>query len=352
MSDTSAGWLLDGKVRYCQPRQGFRSGIEPVLLAAWVPARPGERVLEAGTGAGAGLLCLAWRVPGIGGAGVERDPLLAGLARENLAANGFCGIAVLEEDIEALADGEKFAHAFANPPWHGGPCTPPSHPGRVRAKRGGERLAGWIAALARRIARRGTLTLILPAARVAEALAATAAAGCGSAALLPLWPRLGSPAKLVLVRAVRGGRGPLTLLAGLVLHGPDGRFTAEAEALLRGGAALAPPPRSRPPFEFHSTGHALFVLEVPEPLIGGDEPLHAAPALLVRCRRPPREHELENMEQLLSDLEVLLIAGLVESDQDLVREPARMARQRGQGSDLGRHVAKDHGMSSVGGSCS
>jgi len=245
VSDTSAGWLLGGKVRYRQPRQGFRSGIEPVLLAAWVPARPGEPVLEAGTGAGAGLLCLAARIPGIRGVGVERDPALVELARENLAANGFRGILVLEADIEALAvgeksEGQKFAHAFANPPWHDAAGTPPSHPGRVGAKRGGERLAAWISGLARQVAPRGTLTLVLPAARVADALAATAAAGCGSVALFPFWPRLGSPAKLVLVRAVRGGRGPLALLAGLVLHGPDGRFTAEAEAVLRGGAALAP----------------------------------------------------------------------------------------------------------------
>jgi tRNA1(Val) A37 N6-methylase TrmN6 len=244
VSDTSAGWLLGGKVRYRQPRDGFRSGIEPVLLAAAVPVRPGEPVLEAGTGGGAGLLCLAARVPGICGAGVERDPRLAALARENLAANGFHGIVVLEEDIEALAEREKFAHAFANPPWHEAAGTPPAHPGRVGAKRGGERLAGWIAALARRLAPRGTLTLVLPAARLADALAAMAEAGCGSVALFPLWPRLGSPAKLVLLRSIEGGRGPLTLLAGLVLHGPDGRFTAEAEAVLRGGAALAlAPPR-------------------------------------------------------------------------------------------------------------
>ncbi|HLB98700.1 MAG TPA: SAM-dependent methyltransferase, partial [Acetobacteraceae bacterium] len=56
------GHLLGGRVRYAQPREGFRSGIEPVMLAAAVPARTGERVLEAGSGAGAALLCLAARV--------------------------------------------------------------------------------------------------------------------------------------------------------------------------------------------------------------------------------------------------------------------------------------------------
>jgi tRNA1Val (adenine37-N6)-methyltransferase len=238
VNEATSGWLLGGKVRYRQPREGYRSGIEPVLLAAAVPARPGEQVLEAGTGAGAGLLCLAARVPGIGGMGVEKDPSLAALARENLAANGFRGITILEEDIEALRTNEKFAHAFANPPWHEASGTPPSHPARVSAKRGGERLAGWIAALAGRTMPSGSLVLVLSTAQVADALAATATAGYGSVALFPLWPRLGSPAKFVLVRAIRGGRGPLRLLAGLVLHAPDGRFTEEAEAVLRDGASL------------------------------------------------------------------------------------------------------------------
>ena len=35
-------------MRYVQPRRGFRSSLEPVLLAAAIPARSGQRVLEGG----------------------------------------------------------------------------------------------------------------------------------------------------------------------------------------------------------------------------------------------------------------------------------------------------------------
>ncbi len=89
--ETTDGYLLGGRVRYAQPKAGFRSGIEPVLLAAAIPARPGEHVLEAGTGAGAGLLCLAARVPGLTGVGIERDPGLTAIAAANGVANGFSG---------------------------------------------------------------------------------------------------------------------------------------------------------------------------------------------------------------------------------------------------------------------
>ncbi len=239
---TTEGWLLGGRVRYRQPRQGFRSGIEPVLLAAAVPATAGSRVLEGGTGAGAGLLCLAARVKEVGGVGVERDPALAELARWNFAANGCTALSVVAADIASLgagfAHGETFDHAFANPPWHRAIGTEPADPARSAAKRGGDKLAAWVAALAGRLRPKGTLSLMLPPAGVPAALAAAEATGSGSAILFPFWPKQGRAAKLVLLRVTRGGRGPLRLLAGLVLHGEDGRFTPAAEAMLRGGAAL------------------------------------------------------------------------------------------------------------------
>ncbi len=103
--EVTQGHLLGGRVRYAQPRSGFRSGIEPVLLAAAIPARPGERVLEAGSGAGAALLCLAARVAGISGLGVERDPALVEIAASNAAANGWGELAFLAADIADLYRG-------------------------------------------------------------------------------------------------------------------------------------------------------------------------------------------------------------------------------------------------------
>lgn len=238
MSALTFGSLLDGRVRYAQPSEGYRSGIEPVLLAAAVPAHAGERVLEAGTGAGAGLLCLAGRVRGIGGLGVERDPALAALAAHNLSLNGRGDLFVIAADIRALPLAARFDHAFANPPWHATAATLPLHPARILAKRGAGSVAEWVAALAARLERGGTLSLILPPARVPEALAAAERAACGSLVLFPLWPKQARPAKLLLLRAVRGGRSPLQISAGLILHEAGGGFTPEAEAVLRTGAAL------------------------------------------------------------------------------------------------------------------
>ncbi len=134
--DRTSGHLLDGRVHYAQPRQGFRSGIEPVLLAASVPARPGERVLEGGTGAGATLLCLAARVPGLQAMGIERDAGLVSLARQNAAANLWPGLGFIEADMAVLPDIGTFDHACANPPYHPAGGTPSPDPARDTAKRG------------------------------------------------------------------------------------------------------------------------------------------------------------------------------------------------------------------------
>lgn len=237
---TRDGTLLGGRVRHTQPLVGHRTGLEPVLLAASIPARPGQRVLEVGTGAGAALLCLAARVPGLAGTGIERDPGMAGLARANAAANGFTGLEIVTADIATWQPGCRYDHAMANPPWHDSAASASPDTLRDAARRATPGLfAAWATRLAASLRPRGTLSLALGAGHLAAGIAALSAAGCGSIAVFPLWPKAGRAAKLVLLRGVRGGRGPTRLMAGLVLHADDGTFTAPADAVLRDAGALA-----------------------------------------------------------------------------------------------------------------
>jgi tRNA1(Val) A37 N6-methylase TrmN6 len=233
------GHLLGGRVRYDQPRSGFRSGIEPVLLAAAVPVRQGARVLEGGSGAGATLLCLAARVPGLHGMGIEHDPALVALARQNAAANGWPSLHFIAGDIASLPPLGVFDHACANPPYHKPNGTPSPDASRRSAKRAAPRMmADWASALAGQLRGGGTLTFILPAALLPETAVAFASASCTPTAVLPFWPKAGQPAKLLLLRGTKGSRAPFRVLPGLVLHASDGRFTPAAEAILRGGHAL------------------------------------------------------------------------------------------------------------------
>jgi tRNA1Val (adenine37-N6)-methyltransferase len=237
--DLTSGHLLGGRVQYVQPKHGFRSGVEPVLLAAAIPARPGERVLEGGTGAGATLLCIAARISGLQAVGVDRDHGLVSLARQNAAANHWPNLSFIEADMAARLDIGTFDHGCANPPYHPPSGTPSPDPAREAAKRSRSGvLQVWAATLAMCLRPRGTLTFILPAALLPACAEAFGSAGCPATALLPLWPTAGCMAKLVLVRGVKGGKTPFRVLPGLVLHDAVGSFTKEAEAILRHGQAL------------------------------------------------------------------------------------------------------------------
>jgi len=232
--------LLNGRVALRQPRQGFRAGLDAVLLAAFVPARPGEAVLEAGPGSGAAFLCLAARVPGLAIRAVEREAAMAALALENAARAG------LSAQIDPGAGADlalarrlgPVAHGFANPPYWPGGTPPPGAIRRAATHEAGPGLADWVGFLAAAIAPRGSLSLILPTARFDAAVAAMREAGFGAVEMLPLWPRIGVAAKRVLLRARKGARGPARILPGLHLHETDGRFTLAADAILRDAGAL------------------------------------------------------------------------------------------------------------------
>jgi tRNA1Val (adenine37-N6)-methyltransferase len=194
-------------------------------------------VLEAGSGAGAGLLCLVHRT-GASGLGVELDPALTAIANANAAANGFDALGFVTGDIDGWTSHGRFDHAFANPPYH--PLDAPASPDgrRDRAKRSSPGLlAAWTRTLARLVREGGTVTLVLPAGQLGDALREYAAHRLGSVVVFPLWPSEGRAAKLLLVQGRVGGRSSLALSAGLVLHTAAG-FTAQAEAVLRDGAPL------------------------------------------------------------------------------------------------------------------
>ncbi len=230
--------MLAGRVRYEQPARGYRTGIEPVLLAAVCPARAGERVLELGTGAGAALLCLLARVPGVMGVGVEIDPAMVAIARANLAANAASGLSIVRAGATALPDLGLFDHAIANPPWHASGSTPSPVAARQRAKQAVPGLLdAWTDAAARQLQPGGTMSLVLPAGAAAAGYHALESAGVGAPILFPLWPRPGVAARLILMQAIRGARGPARILPGAALHDGPG-WSAWADSVLRDGAAI------------------------------------------------------------------------------------------------------------------
>jgi len=234
--------FLGGRVVLSQPARGFRAGLDAVMLAAAIPACAGDRVLDLGCGVGAVALCLHARVAGLSLTGVEVQPDYAALARTNGVEAG-AEFEVVEASVEALPAAlraQRFSHVFLNPPFYPrGAGSPAANSGRESALRETAPLSAWITIAARRVAPRGTLTVLVGADRLPEALAAIPR-GFGGVTVKPLAPLAGADAIRVILRAVPGSRAAFRLLAPLVLHKAPGTgaFTPEAEAILRGAAAL------------------------------------------------------------------------------------------------------------------
>jgi tRNA1(Val) A37 N6-methylase TrmN6 len=244
--DLTTDAFLGGRLAVRQPRSGYRAGIDPVLLAAAVPASAGEAVLELGCGAGVASLCLGRRVPGLALAGLELQGEYAALARENAEANGIA-LEVVEGDLARMPASlrvRSFDHVIANPPYFRREAgTRARDAGRDAALGGQTPLADWIEAGMRRLRPGGRMTVIQRADRVPDLMAAFAGRPA-SLTLLPVVPRAGREATLVILASVKGGRAPFRLLAPLVLHeGPahlrDGEdYAAPVRAVLREGAPL------------------------------------------------------------------------------------------------------------------
>ena len=116
--DFSEDRLLGGRVLLRQPKTGYRAAIDPVLLAASLDPKPGQHVLDIGCGVGAAALCLLARRPDITVTGIEIQPGLADLARQNAALNGVSDrFQIIEGDIAALRLAERADHAMSNPPF-------------------------------------------------------------------------------------------------------------------------------------------------------------------------------------------------------------------------------------------
>ncbi|ODT88595.1 methyltransferase [Phenylobacterium sp. SCN 70-31] len=243
MTNVTEDLLLDGRIRLRQPARGYRAGLDAALLAAACDAGPGARVIEAGCGPGAALLAAAARRPQARFVGVEREADALALALANVGLNDLQGrVEALAGDVAARFKAlglPPFDAALANPPFFDDPATlrAPA-PEKAAAWIADEGLMAWVEFLLKAVREGGTITVVHRADRLADLLGLLAPKA-GSFQIRPVHPFADEPAKRVLVRAVKTGRGPLRLLPPLVLHDRGGaKHRPEVEAILRGEADL------------------------------------------------------------------------------------------------------------------
>lgn len=246
MDDPAVDRLLGGRLSLFQGRAGHRAGTDAVLLAA-AAGRPEGPFVDVGAGVGTAGLMLAWRCPGATGLLLEADAEAAELARRNCIANGLADrVAVVAGDLFARGAArpaalrpEAAALVVTNPPFfRAGTVRSSPHGGRAAAHVLQDRGHGdWLAAAAALLAPKGRLVMIHRPDAL-DALLPACQGRLGGLVLRPVLPREGADAIRILLAGTKGSRAPLRVAAPFVLHGPDGAFTPEAEAVHRGEALV------------------------------------------------------------------------------------------------------------------
>jgi tRNA1Val (adenine37-N6)-methyltransferase len=229
--------LLRGRVKLLQPKRGFRSSLDPVLLAGFL-APPFGRFLDIGCATGALSFLLLARDPTANGVGVDIQPRLAELAGRGCADNGFADrLQVLTADVRTkgvLAPG-TFDLVATNPPFRpiGTGVLPPLSEKALANHEVSLALAEWLDVAASVLVAGGRLATVFPFDRADELQAALSARGFSVTRRRAVVPRINEPASRILVEARASSRLDVPSVAEppLVVHDEAG-YSPEVRQML------------------------------------------------------------------------------------------------------------------------
>ncbi|WP_319531070.1 methyltransferase [uncultured Cohaesibacter sp.] len=245
--------FLGGRISLYQPKKGHhRSGTDAVLLAACTPAKPGDLVVDLGSGVGAAGLCVAARVGDIRLLAVELEPDVARIALANIqrpdCSRYLHAASVLNCDVEIRGEARKEAglvenlanHVIANPPYYR-PERYQTSPNQARATAHmltDEGMEPWFRTAVSILKSSGTFTLVQRADELPDLLRLMEGR-FGGVTVQPFSPREGEAAHRVVIQGRKQSRAPFRLLPTIALHdaGRDGP-AERIEAVHRHGAAI------------------------------------------------------------------------------------------------------------------
>jgi tRNA1Val (adenine37-N6)-methyltransferase len=232
--------LFGGRVRLYQSRTGYRFSLDALLLAYFTRLRPGEKVVDLGTGSGVVPLILAHRYPLASVMGVELQEAMVRRARRNVRLNELQGrIEICQGDvraIEAVASPASFHAAVCNPPYR--------KPGSGRVSLDEEKrlarhecagaLGDFIRAASYLLRAKGHLSMIYPAVQAMDLLSAMRQTEIEPKRLRLVHSFVDAAATLILVEGAKGGRAGVDIEAPLIVYRRGKEYSAEVAAMIAG----------------------------------------------------------------------------------------------------------------------
>lgn len=227
-------YFMDGRLQVIQSKDGYRFSIDAIFLSDFVTVKPGDVVVDLGTGCGVIPLILLITRPVGYTLGLEIQEELAGQAARNALLNGFEEkMGVLLGDIKNPPIAEKSADVVVcNPPYRqmkSGRINPDQR--RAIAKHEIMISLNDILYTAKSVLRKkGRLSMIYPSNRLADAVVRMRRFNLEPKKIQINYPTMESSAKLALVEATIGGRPGLEIVPPLIGQGKwqDSEFAVHA----------------------------------------------------------------------------------------------------------------------------
>jgi tRNA1Val (adenine37-N6)-methyltransferase len=232
-------FILGGRLKFFQPRRGYRFSVDAVLLAHFARPKPGARVLELGAGCGVVAMILALLREPREVVALELQPALARQAERNRLLNGIDPMSVICGDLRARSIAglvpESFDWVVANPPYRatGRGRESPSASRRMARSEYAATAVDFIRAAARYVRHGGRVAMVFTAIRSAELLAELRAHRLEPKRIRMVHPRAGARASTVLVEARKGGGTEVIVEPPLILYQEPGVYSEEARGILR-----------------------------------------------------------------------------------------------------------------------
>ncbi len=230
-------WTLDrlADLNIKQSRQGFRFGMDAVLLATDLPSLPtNAKILELGAGQGTVSLGIARQVRDGEVWALERQETLFELLIENIESNGLAKkVHALHADlrqIRELLPSHSMDLVVTNPPFYKvgeGLHSPNDERAHAHSEFFGG-LSDFIDAARYALKPRGRMKVVLPPRRLTDLIECVQGTDLSLETLRWLHPRAGEPAYLFEAVLRRNSKRTLEVHAPLVIHEGEG-FSLEIQ---------------------------------------------------------------------------------------------------------------------------
>jgi len=231
--------LFEGRLKIRQKKEGYRFSIDALLLSHFAEPRPKDRVIDLGTGCGVIPLILIFKRKAETVIGVEVQPSLADLARQNVSLNRFSSkIEIWEKNFKELvkqSDRGTFDLVLSNPPSRkvgSGRINPLEEKALARHE-----ILATLEDLLRTghhlLKNKGRLCLIYPATRTADVFQRLRHFHLEPKRVQFVHSHPQDEASLLMVDALKEGKTQIKVLPPFVLYKPGGQYTPQAEDLIR-----------------------------------------------------------------------------------------------------------------------